>query len=294
MENGELFLTINSIKHWVKIAGAENDTIPLVIIHGGPGGHNYTFERTIGPYLEEYATIIYYEQRGSGRSEAPKDKEAYSIPLLISDLEILCKDLKLKKIIPLGFSFGSELALEFALTHPDLVEKLIVQAPTLFCDANNRISNVQLNGFLQIAKGKIKNQIKDIINSGLNFDEKIEKVWEIVDTETVDKLLFHNRENAKKNRKLWEESGLINTGLMFKALKKQQNEVPLLERVAQIYIPTLFFVGLYDRNVGIDLCRDFASKMPNSKLIIFEKSAHFPDIEESEKYANIIKDFIFQ
>jgi len=294
MENGEFFLTINSIKHWVKIAGAENGTIPLVIIHGGPGGNNYTFERTIGPYLEEYATVIYYEQRGCGRSEAPEDKEAYSIPLLISDLEILCNDLKLKKIIPLGFSFGSELALEFVLLHPDLVEKVIIQAPTIFCDANNRIPNIQLNGFLQIAEGNIKKQIKEIINSELNLDEKIDKVWEIVDTETVDKLLFHNRENAKQNRKLWEESGLINPGLMFKALKKQQNKVPLLERVAQINIPILIFVGLYDRNVGIDLCRDFASKIPNSKLFIFEKSAHFPDIEESEKYAQIVKDFIFQ
>lgn len=294
MENGEFFLTINSIKHWVKIAGAENETVPLVIIHGGPGGNNYTFERTIGPYLEEYATIIYYEQRGSGRSEAPQDKEAYLIPLLISDLEILCKDLKLNKIIPLGFSFGGELALEFVLIHPDLVEKVIVQAPTTFCDANDRISNIQLNGFLQIAKGNLKKEIKEIINSELNVNEKIDKVWEIVDTETIDKLLFHNREYAKQNRKLWEESGINNTDLMYKALKKQQNEVLLLERVAQINIPTLIFVGLYDRNVGIDLCRDFTSKIPNSKLIIFEKSAHFPDIEESEKYAQLVEDFILQ
>ncbi len=293
MENGEFFLTINSIKHWVKIAGAENETVPLVIIHGGPGGNNYTFERTIGPYLEEYATIIYYEQRGCGRSEAPQDKDAYFIPLLISDLEILCKDLKLEKIIPLGFSFGSELALEFVLIHPDLVEKLIVQAPTTFCDANNRISNIQLNGFLQIAKGNLKKQIKEIINSELSFNEKIDRVWEIVDTETTDKLLFHNREYAKQIRKLWEESGINNTDLMYKALKKQQNELLLLERVAQINIPTLIFVGLYDRNVGIDLCRDFSSKIPNSKLIIFEKSAHFPDIEESEKYAQLVEDFIF-
>ena len=51
--NGEYNIEINGINHWIKVEGKENNTIPLLIIHGGPGGNLYTFERTVGPQLEE-------------------------------------------------------------------------------------------------------------------------------------------------------------------------------------------------------------------------------------------------
>lgn len=291
--NKEFFLKINDIKHWCKIRGIKNKTTPLVIIHGGPGGTNYSFERTIGPHLEQFATVIYYEQRGSGRSEAPVDEGAYSIPLLISDLKSLCTQLKLNKIIPLGFSFGGELAFEFALAYPNLVEKIIAQAPSDFGD-NNRISHVQIYGFAQVASGDLKDKIEEIINSNKNIEEKNSLIWEIVDVKTIDKLLFKQSKHAELNRKYLTESGLINKNLMLKALKSQKNEIPLMNRVSQIEVPTLILIGLYDRNVGLNLSRDFADKISHSKLVIFENSAHFPDIEESEKYADVIKDFIIK
>ena len=113
LRNGEGQVELNDITHWYRIAGAEHATTPLVIIHGGPGGNVYNFERTMGPKLETFATIIYYAQRGCGRSVPPQDPNAYSIPLLVSDLEMLRQKLGLVKMIPLGFSFGGELALEY-------------------------------------------------------------------------------------------------------------------------------------------------------------------------------------
>ncbi len=292
LENGELFIKINGIKHWCKIAGIEHNTTPLIIIHGGPGGNNYTYERTIGPLLEKFATIIYYEQRGCGRSEEPEDKEAYLIPILLSDLAELCNKLKLEKIIPLGFSFGGQLALEFALAYPNLVKKIIVQAPSEFFD-NNRNYYIQLFGIEQIAEGNDKNKIKKIINTQKEIKEKWREIWDSIEIETIDKFLFRNNEVAKKIRKIWKESGLESSELMFSALMKNRNKIRLMERVSQIKAPTLIMTGLYDRNVGIELNRDFACNIPNSKLVIFEKSAHFPGIEEPEKYAKIVREFIF-
>jgi pimeloyl-ACP methyl ester carboxylesterase len=66
--------------------------------------------------LEQFRTIIYYEQRGCGRSEAPADPDAYSLHLLVADLEALCQAWGQERIIALGYSFGGEVALEYALT----------------------------------------------------------------------------------------------------------------------------------------------------------------------------------
>ncbi|PLT28108.1 alpha/beta fold hydrolase [Peribacillus deserti] len=81
--NGEYSIMLNGISHWVKVDGDENNTVPLILIHGGPGGNHYTFERTAGPLLSKKRTVVYYEQRGCGRSEKPDWDEDYTIDLLI-------------------------------------------------------------------------------------------------------------------------------------------------------------------------------------------------------------------
>ena len=45
LKNGEHRIELNGVSHWYKIAGAEHKTVPLVIVHGGPGGNVYNFER---------------------------------------------------------------------------------------------------------------------------------------------------------------------------------------------------------------------------------------------------------
>lgn len=292
LRNGESQLELNSITHWYRITGAEHMTTPLLIIHGGPGGNVYNFERTIGLKLETFATIIYYEQRGCGRSMPPQDPNAYSIPLLVSDLEMFRRKLGLEKIIPLGFSFGGELALEYTLAHPQHVEKLIVQAPTMGIKSE-RLACVQLYGFRRVARGAVACKIREIINGSGSLQKRLKKVWESVDTETVDRFLFHNSEVARLNRRLWQESGLVNTGQMHKVLVNQPAGISLWDRVHTIQVPTLVIAGLYDRNVGVESCRDIAGLIPNARLALFEHSAHFPDMEESEKYAQVVYDFLF-
>ena len=47
--------------------------IPCIFIHGGPGGCSYDFEILGGNSLEGFMKLIYFDQRGSGRSEGDKD-----------------------------------------------------------------------------------------------------------------------------------------------------------------------------------------------------------------------------
>ena len=291
LKNGERQIELNGVSHWCKVAGAEHKTVPLVIVHGGPGGNLYNFERIAGPLLEKFSTVIYYEQRGSGRSGAPTDADAYSIPILISDLEALREKLKFERIIPLGFSFGGELALEYALAHPERVEKLILQSPST--GDWNRQRLVQISGFQTVADFETARKISEIAQNGESIEARWNNVWSIVDTPTVDRLLFHDQKAARLNRKLWDESALKNTGQMYRALIKQPPpEASLLERARLLKAPALVLIGIYDRNVGVDAVRDLAVVIPGAKLKIFEKSAHFPDIEEPIKYAKTIKEFV--
>lgn len=288
--NGERRIAVNGIAHWCRVAGAEHRTAPLLVVHGGPGGNCYNFERTIGPRLEAFATTIYYEQRGCGRSDPPSDPDAYSIPLLVADLEALRRALGLARIVPLGFSFGGELALEYALAHPRSVERLIVQAPSI--GDSRRAAAIRLAGLGQVARGEVARQIRPLLNGDGAPEDRLARVWELVDREMVDRLLFANPGVARLNRRLWEESGLTNTGDMSRALDRQPPHAPpLLERPVGIRAPTLVIVGRHDRNTGVAMSRAVAARIPDATLVICEERAHFPDMEESEKYAATVRAF---
>jgi proline iminopeptidase len=291
LRNEEGRIDANGVTHWFRIAGAEHSTTPLVVIHGGPGGNVYNFERTIGLQLEAFATLVYYEQRGCGRSSPPPKPTDYSIPLLVSDLELLRQQLGLDRVIPLGFSFGGELALEYTLAYPQHVGRLIVQAPSI--GWTERLACVQLYGFRTVARGAMSDQVGEILADPAPAVERLNRVWEIVDTETVDRLLFQKSEVARMNRTLWDEAGLVNTGHMHQALMAQQGaRVPLFDRIQAIRVPTLVMVGLHDRNVGVEICRDVATLIPQGRLVVFEQSAHFPDMEETEEYAQTVQQFL--
>lgn len=95
---------------------------PVVILHGGPGAHHdYLlpgFDR-----LGRGRTLIYYDQRGGGRSpvgrEVPVGWQEH-----VADLEVLRGLWGLERLTLVGYSWGGLLAMLYAIQHPDRVERL--------------------------------------------------------------------------------------------------------------------------------------------------------------------------
>ncbi len=288
--NGEFTVNLNGIDHWVKVEGIENRTIPLIIIHGGPGGNHYVFERTAGPLLSQTRTIIYYEQRGCGRSKKPESDEDYTINHLISDFKELKRWLGAEKVDLLGYSFGGELALEISSALPEEINQIILSAPSLM---NTDIQKmIQITGFMSIAPPSLYKEISMLHQEGMVLGDIYNNVWELVDPETVDSLLFENKKVAGRNRELWEESNMMNTGLMMNALTNNPLEVPLLFRLEELKNQTIIITGVFDRNTGIPISKIIHKKLRNSSLVLFDKSAHFPDLEETGKFVEVIQNFL--
>lgn len=290
MQNGEQHLQLNGVRQWIRVAGGEHRTIPLVILHGGPGGNHFVFERTVGPRLAERRTVIYHEQRGCGRSDAPAQPDDYSIPLLVADLYALIERLGLSQVDLLGYSFGGGLALEYTRAHSERVRRLVLQAPVLRLHEPQIVAS-QLAGFRQVAQGELRARIENIPNSAARPEERLEMVWKLVDTETVDRLLFQNPTCAAFNRKLWQQSGLANTGDMHRALNAQP-PTDTEDHLRDIQAPTLVLAGRHDRNVPLSLLQRRAQQLPQARLHIFEQSAHVPDIEETEAYSREVLRFL--
>jgi proline iminopeptidase len=98
---------------------------PCVILHGGPGGAiNPTMRRYFDPSRWH---MVLFDQRGCGRSLPTASLEYNTTWSLIEDIERLRVAAGVEKWTVFGGSWGSTLALAYAITHPDRVESLILR-----------------------------------------------------------------------------------------------------------------------------------------------------------------------
>ncbi len=281
---------INGVVHWIRIDGAENHTTPLVIIHGGPGGNQYAFERTIGPQLSKNRTVIYYEQRGCGRSESPDSEHAFTFSDLINDLKEIHEWLGVEKVDLLGYSFGGELALEITHAFPNKINKVIVSAPSLLGVKAQYL--IQIAGFLSIADPSFISDIERILEEPGTIEEKYVRLWMAADTATVDRLFFEHQSFAKEYRRFTQESNMTNTGHMLKAIQNKPPLIPLYKRLIEIKHEILILTGVHDRNSGVPISNQIHRQLENSKLVLFHNSAHFPYMEEPEAFLEQVNSFL--
>jgi proline iminopeptidase len=97
------------------------------VLHGGPGAdHGYL--RPGFDVLAEGRQLVYYDQRGGGRSPVPR-----SVPVgwreQVADLEALRGLWGLERLTLAGYSWGGLLALLYALEHPERVGRLALVSP---------------------------------------------------------------------------------------------------------------------------------------------------------------------
>jgi proline iminopeptidase len=108
------------------------DGKPCVILHGGPGGAiNPTMRRFFDPARWRMAL---FDQRGCGKSRPNASLQDNTTWALIEDIERLREHLGVEKWCVFGGSWGSTLALAYAITHPERVESLVLRGVFLLTE----------------------------------------------------------------------------------------------------------------------------------------------------------------
>jgi len=75
--------------------------------------------------LERDHALLYYDQRGSGRSELP-DSLALTADAMVEELEALRQRFRIEKLTLLGHSWGGGLALLYTMRYPDRVRRMVL------------------------------------------------------------------------------------------------------------------------------------------------------------------------
>jgi proline iminopeptidase len=99
--------------------------IPVVFLHGGPGGGLIPMYRQF--FDPKAYQIILFDQRGSGKSTPHAELRENTTWDLINDIELLREKFGIEKWFVFGGSWGSTLSLAYAETHPERVLGLVLR-----------------------------------------------------------------------------------------------------------------------------------------------------------------------
>ena len=165
----EEYVMISGIRHYLLHYRTKPEAPVLLFIHGGPGQSESALAYLVEEYSERNYNIVYYDQRGSGKTYLKNKKARPNTEMLKQDLLEIVQYLKRtynkEKIGILGHSWGSVLGSMFALEHPEHTLMYIGCGQVVNLMENEQVGFAKLKD----AVAKSKNQ-KDL--------KKLEKIGE--------------------------------------------------------------------------------------------------------------------
>jgi proline iminopeptidase len=118
------FLDVDGIHSLYWEQSGNPDGVPILFLHGGPGGGATSFHRRF--FDPDHYRIIIFDQRGAGRSHPFGSLENNTPHHLVADIEILRRHLQISRWHLFGGSWGSTLALTYAQSYPQHCMGLIL------------------------------------------------------------------------------------------------------------------------------------------------------------------------
>lgn len=136
----ELMVPVEGGRVYVRVNGdLDGPEKPVVFLHGGPGGTHNGLAQLTG--LTDERAVILYDQLDSGRSDTPNDPTNWRVERFVAELEAIRAALGIERWHIVGHSWGSAIALEYAVRYPQHVASTVlggtfISTPRWIADAN--------------------------------------------------------------------------------------------------------------------------------------------------------------
>ena len=271
------------------VIGNLNSGVPLIILHGGPGGCVERYE-PLEKLAENGVPLIFYDQLGCGYSKVPKNhKISWNFQVFLDELDNLINYFKLDKYSILGHSWGGMLALEYVTSRDhDGLNKLILfstlPSTKIWNDEHDKI----FDEFSSAEKAALVAQKNDEEYDKVQYKKAVKKfVKNHVGKRSKDLYPFKTKRFPKTNReiyeKMWGKSEFYGTGTLV--------DWNVEDKLHTIDVPTLILSGALDESTPA-MNELMNKEIKNSKWILLKKSHHIGYVEETDLVLKSILDFI--
>lgn len=216
----------------------------LILLHGGPGFDHAGFKPAFS-CLADLAQIVYYDQRGHGRSD-PRPQQEWTLDTFADDVVRLCDALGIEKPIVLGQSFGGFVAQRYIARHPRHPAKVILSSTSGRLGLARKLAMFELLG-------------------GLAARDAAEHFWTMPGDATFDlywkicKPLYTVADAAGSDA---AARATFSRDILFAWAGGELQDMDLLPGLANAQCPVLVIAGERDPVCPLDDARDIVSALP--------------------------------
>lgn len=292
-------IEINGTQLEVMIRGTDKHNPVIIFVHGGPGCSEIPYVRKYQDILEEHFTIVHYDQRGSGKSyHFLEDYSDISTDLHVEDLlaltDYISKELSQEKVLLIGHSFGTYIGMKATDKSPEkFVAYIGIGQVSNSIDSEMDSLEYTMNQAQQAGKQKDVDRLKELEESIKNGENHTPRDL-VRKYGGAARLINDNRDyyigfltNPEYNlldvirylRGISETQGILLD-------EEKKNDITTL--VSGLDVPLYFVMGKYDYMTSTAAARAYYNTLsaPMKDFIIFEDSAHYPQFEEEERFAD--------
>jgi len=268
--------------------GEAEGTLPLLALHGGPGA-SYDYLQPLENLTLSGRRVIFYDQLGSGRSDHPDDSSLWTVDYYVAEVEGVREALGLERVHLLGHSWGGMLGMEYALTQPDGLESLTIASSP----ASAHLWVSEANRLLSELPGDVHDTIRQHEEAGTIDSPEFQAA----------SLQFYQRHVCRLNP--WPPYVTRSFDFMaeypqvYNAMQGHSEFVitgslkdwDVTSRLNEIAVPVLITSGRFDEATP-SVAGAVHSAIDGSQWVLFESSAHMAHAEETERYMQVLSDFL--
>lgn len=279
----EGFIAVPDGKVWYQTVGEGE---PLLLLHGGPGATS-TYLEALMALADSGYQVIRYDQLGSGQSDQPDDTSLWSVDHFVKEVDVVRAALGFDQMHLLGQSWGSFLALEYALRYPQHLRTVTLYsgaASTMQCfDGMNTLRH-------QLPAETVATMARYEAAEDYDNPDYLAAVQILLDRHLCrvqpwpDELArsMENMGTAVYNT-MWGPNEFTLTGTLESWDRR--------DHLGEIETPTLIVCGRYDE--VIPACSEtMHDGIRNSRLQIFENASHLCHMEEPDAFFPLLTGFL--
>lgn len=246
--------------------------LPVVLLHAGIADRRMWDPQWSALTAERDAVRL--DLRGFGQSTEPP-RDALSP---VDDVVDTLAALGIERCHLVAASFGAGVAVEVALTRPDLVDSMLLSAPggSLIADVTP-----QLRAFLEAERSALA---RDDLDAAVEAN----LVWWLDgphrDADAVDprvrELVRTMQRRAFEVTRGWAD------------VEDKELDPPALERLPEIRVPTLVLAGELDLDAIADTARRVTDDLPDARRVDWSGTAHLPSMERPEDFLALLRSWL--
>jgi proline iminopeptidase len=266
---------------------------PVIVLHGGPD-FDYGY---LLPELDRFKDafrLIYYDQRGRGKSADHVSPEDVTLASDVNDIDRVRQHFNLDSAVLLGHSWGTLLALEYALLHPTRASHLILMNPA---PASTSDLAVMRKSYL-VKIGPDVDRLRAFGATAAYQAGEPEAVVEryrihfkpaLARPEDYEKLMARMKAGFISQGK----EGIVKARAVEDRLMRDTWGLPaydLLPKLRGLGIPTLVITGDQDF-IPVEIAEHIARSLPNATLVTIRGCGHFTYLECADQVRSAVDDF---